>query len=308
MKTICFLNNKGGVGKSVSVITIAHMMASRGLKVLLVDIDPQGNSSNLFSEIDSMTLLKNRLLKLPEPNIMSVGNLFVEKDVDIHECIKKTDYENLDIIPSLLTLSEIEEQLKADIKTPQQFRLKRHFSVIKDEYDYCLIDCSPSINILNINALVASDSVYVPILCEAWSAIGMTTIKNLVELVQDYNEGLVFEGYFFTQWSRNRNVNIAVYNMLAEYAYDLMIPLTIARSKLAQEMTLYQAPIMDLDKNAREHITRDYLKLMEYIISNHKKELKAQYKKELDESIKEVLIKRAERQSKLERVENNHGI
>lgn len=297
MKTICFLNNKGGVGKSVSVVTLAHMMAVNGMRVLLVDIDPQGNSSNLFSEVDSMTLLRNRLLKLPEPNILSVGNLFIDKDIDIHTCIKKTKYENLDILPSLLTLSEIEEQLKADIKTPQQFRLKRHFAAIKEEYDYCLIDCSPSINILNVNALVASDSVYVPILCEAWSAIGMTTIKNLIEVVQDYNEGLVFEGYFFTQWARNKNVNIAVYNMLAEYAYDMMIPLTISRSKLAQEMTLSQLPIMDMDKNVKERITKDYLKLMRYILSKNKQELKAQFKQELDDSIREILVRRSERQT-----------
>ena len=142
MKKICFLNNKGGVGKSASVITIAHMMAEKGLKVLLVDIDPQGNTSNMFSEVDVITLLTNRLLNIPETDIPSVGDLFVNRNADIKKCIRKTDYEGLDIIPSLLTLSEIEEQLKADITTPQQFRLKKHLEKVKDEYDFCLIDCS----------------------------------------------------------------------------------------------------------------------------------------------------------------------
>lgn len=295
MKRICFLNNKGGVGKSVSVITIAHMLAEKGLKVLLVDVDPQGNTSNMFSEVDVITLLKNRLLNIPEANIPSVGDLFINRNADIHQCIRKTEYEGLDIIPSLLTLSEIEEQLKADITTPQQFRLKKHLDKVKCEYDFCLIDCSPSINILNVNALVASDSVYVPIQCEAWSAIGMTSIKNLVEVVQDYNPGLRFEGYFFTQWNRSENINIAVYNLLSQYTYDYMIPLTIARSRLAKEMSILQVPIKEMDKNAREKITKDYLKLTEYIMSNNKQELKEVYKKELDTSINEILLKRRNR-------------
>ena len=286
------------MGKSASVITIAHMMAEKGLKVLLVDIDPQGNTSNMFSEVDVITLLTNRLLNIPETDIPSVGDLFVNRNADIKKCIRKTDYEGLDIIPSLLTLSEIEEQLKADITTPQQFRLKKHLEKVKDEYDFCLIDCSPSINILNVNALVASDSVYVPILCEAWSAIGMTSIKNLIEVVQDYNPGLKFEGYFFTQWSRTENVNISVYNLLSQYTFDYMIPLTIARSKLVKEMSVLQVPIKEMDKNAREKITRDYLKLTDYILSNNKQELKKQYKKELDSSIEEILLKRKNRKSR----------
>ena len=145
---------------------------------------------------------------------------------------------------------------------------------------------------------MASDSVYVPILCEAWSAIGMTSIKNLIEVVQDYNPGLKFEGYFFTQWSRTENVNISVYNLLSQYTFDYMIPLTIARSKLVKEMSVLQVPIKEMDKNAREKITRDYLKLTDYILSNNKQELKKQYKKELDSSIEEILLKRKNRKSR----------
>lgn len=301
MKTISFLNNKGGVGKTASMITIAHMISEMGKRVLMIDVDPQGNSSSMYSDIDVITLLENRLRKIPEVNIPSVGDLFINRNADIHKCIQHTEYDGLDIIPSLLTLSEIEEQLKADITTPQQFRLKMHLSKIKDEYDYCLIDCSPSINILNINALAASDCVYAPIQCEAWSAIGMTSVMNLVEVVQNYNPNLKYEGFFFTQWNRSENVNIAVYNLLAQYVYNDMIPITICRSNMIKEMSFTQTPIKVVDKNARKKITRDYLRLTEYILSDNKDQLKERYKDELDASINDLLLKRQNRSKKSEK-------
>lgn len=115
MKTIIFLNNKGGVGKTASVTTIAHMLAEEfHKKVLLVDLDPQMNASCLYSEIDFVNLF-SRIHSGEDvaPDTYSIEDLLLDPELDIHKCIRKTDYENLDIIPSYLTLSEAEERMKA---------------------------------------------------------------------------------------------------------------------------------------------------------------------------------------------------
>ena len=110
MKTIVFLNNKGGVGKTASVTTIAHMLSAvHGKKVLLVDLDPQMNSSMMYSDIDFINIFRDVYSGRQKRIRQSVETLFLEKNADIHDCIVHTDYENLDIIPSCLTLSEDEE-------------------------------------------------------------------------------------------------------------------------------------------------------------------------------------------------------
>lgn len=119
MKVLSFLNNKGGVGKTASVSTLSHLLAAEyGKRVLIVDLEPQGNVSNLFGQMDIIALIKARRGEPIETVPYSVGDLLVNTDMDVHTAVKRTNYTNLDIIPSLPTLSAIEEQLKADIKTP----------------------------------------------------------------------------------------------------------------------------------------------------------------------------------------------
>lgn len=271
MKVISFLNNKGGVGKTATTATVAHILATLyNKKVLLIDIDPQGNCSSLYSQIKMIDLLSSLLRDIPtESPEKTVEDLFLNTNTDIHETIRATDYKNLDIIPALLTLSECEEILKADIRTPQQFRLKKHLEAIKDEYDYCLIDCSPSINILNINSLVASDEVYIPLKCDAWSATGMCIAKKLVKTVQSYNSNLKLAGCFFTQWEGKKNVSQTTYELLQAFVPDLLLPITISKSKLVEELSYVQKPLLEYDTSKiKSKVTQDYIKLTEYII-NH---------------------------------------
>lgn len=271
MKTISFLNNKGGVGKTASTSTIAHMISAlHKKKVLLIDIDPQGNLSSLFSQTQMVELLASLLKDLPTANAeKTVEDLLLNAELDIHECIRHTDYENLDIIPSLLTLSECEEMLKADIRTPQQFKLKNHLDKISSEYDFCIIDCSPSINILNINALVASDQVYIPLKCDAWSATGMCIAKKLVKTVSSYNNKLQLAGCFFTQWEGVKNVSKTTYELLSAFVPDLLLPVTISKSKLIEELSYCQKPLLEYDNGKeKSKVTKDYIKLTDYIV-NH---------------------------------------
>lgn len=271
METIAFLNNKGGVGKTASTSTIAHMLTSvHGKKVLLIDIDPQGNCSSLYSDTDMVSLLTSLLKNLPvDEKEKSVEDLFMNSSIDIHDCIKKTKYQNLDIIPALLTLSECENMLKADITTPQQFRLKTHLDKIYDEYDYCLIDCSPSVNLLNINGLVAADRVYIPLKCDAWSAVGMCIARNLIKTVQSYNPRLKLAGCFFTQWEGVKNVSKTTHELLSAFIPGLLLPITIAKSKLMEELSYTQEPLLVYDNGKiKSKVTQDYLALTDYILNN----------------------------------------
>lgn len=268
MKTIIFLNNKGGVGKTASVTTIAHMLATwHHKKVLLVDLDPQMNSSMMYSDIDFVNIFQDVYNGRQSRNKKSVETLFLDRNADIHDCIVHTDYENLDIIPSCLTLSEVEELMKADVMTPQQFKLQKHLKNVQNEYDYCIIDTSPSISIININGLVAADELYIPLRCDGGSLLGVSIIMNIYNTVAEYNPGLKIGGMFFTQWNGRKNVSKTVYALLEEIFGKYIIPITISTSKNIEESSLMQIPLLAYDSGkSKSRVTEDYLKLTEYIL------------------------------------------
>lgn len=268
MRTITFINNKGGVGKSSSSVIVAHMLTQMGKKVLFVDVDPQGNSSSIFSDLDVIDLLANMIQGTETNQEVTVQDLFINSKMDIHEAIRKTRYENLDVIPALLTLAEIEEQLKADIKMPQQFRLKNHFKKIENEYDYYVIDCSPSISILNVNALAAADEVYLPVRCDGWSAVGVVVSKRLIDTVSEYNPALKIGGYFFTHFNARKKISKEILTLLNVILPEYFIPVTIPQSKDIEEMSVTGIPIGELDKNRKRKITQNYWELTKYIASN----------------------------------------
>lgn len=268
MKTIIFLNNKGGVGKTASVTTIAHMLATKyNKKTLLIDLDPQMNSTTMYSEVDFVSLFYNIYKGTCQNNQKSVEDLLLKRVDDVHECIRHTKYQNLDIIPSYLTLSEAEELMKADVKTPQQFRLKKYLNSLQDEYDYCIIDSSPSVSIINVNGLVAADEVYVPLRCDGGSLLGVAIIMNLFETVSEYNTDLKMGGMFFTQWNGRKNVSKSVYELLSEMFGNYILPIAISTSKNLEESSLVQEPLLAYDSGKNKcKATQDYLALTEYIL------------------------------------------
>lgn len=276
MKTIAIINNKGGVGKTASVTTIGHMMAKlHNKRVLLIDLDPQGNTSGAFSETDFFEIFFSTLERRKAKTEPSIEDVLLNPGMDIHEAIKKTDYENLDIIPAHLTLSECEERLKADVTTPQQFKLKQQLRKVEKEYDYCLIDCSPSISILNINGLAASNEVYIPMRSDGNSCIGLAITKNLVETVSSYNPELKIGGVFMTQYNGRKNVAKEIYNILEKVlpSYDIpLLPFQIATTKLLEENTFEQKPLLEVDNGKnKSKATLAYMDLTEYILAPNKK-------------------------------------
>lgn len=282
MKTIAFINNKGGVGKTASVTTIGHMMATLyNKKVLLIDLDPQGNTSSRYSKIDFFEIFLSIMERRPAQTELSIEDVLMNPGLDIHEAIKNTNYKDLDIIPSHLTLSEVEERLKADITTPQQFKLKQQLKKVADEYDYCLIDCSPSISILNINGLTASDEVYIPLKNDGDSCIGLAITRNLVETVSDYNPKLHIGGVFMTQYNSRKNVAKELYailqDILPQYGIPLL-PIQIGTTKFLEENTLEQKPLLEVDSGKNKcAATLAYMKLTEYILAPNKDVFLTQY-------------------------------
>lgn len=269
MKTIVFFNNKGGVGKTASVTTVAHMLATEyQKKVLLIDLDPQMNSTCMFSDVDFVEQFKQNYSREYHRIEKSIEDLLLDKNMDIHECIKETKYENLDIIPSFLTLSEAEERMKADVRSPQQFRLQRHLFNVQNEYDYCIIDTSPSVSIININGLVAADEVYLPLRCDGGSLLGVSMTMNIVETVAEYNPKLKVGGMFFTQWNGRKNVSKVVYDLLQNTFSEFILPVTIRSSKNIEEGSIVQIPLLAYDSGQNKSgVTEDYMKLTEYIVN-----------------------------------------
>ena len=270
MKTIIFLNNKGGVGKTASVTTVAHMLATvYNKKVLLVDLDPQMNTTCMFNEVDFVEQFYEIYQGTCKKKEYSVEDLLLDKELDIHECIRRTEYKNLDIIPAFLTLSEAEERMKADVRSPQQFRLQKHLKRVQNEYDYCIIDSSPSISIININGLVAADRVYIPLRCDGGSLLGISITMNLCETVAEYNSNLEVGGMFFTQWNGRKNVSKVVYDLVDDIFHDYLLPITIGSSKNIEEGSLAQIPLLAYDSGKnKSNITKEYLKLTEYIMEH----------------------------------------
>lgn len=275
MKVISLLNDKGGVGKTSSSVNLSVMIAKKikdkGGRVLLIDVDPQGNTSMILNQMDVMNILTNVITGENTQHGYTVQDLFINAELNIHETIKKTRIDNLDIIPSLLTLSEIEELLKADVRTPQQFRLRKHLKAIENEYDYCLIDCSPSVNILNINALAASHEVFIPCRPDAYSAIGLVIVKRLIDTVQDYNPELEIGGYYYTPWNGRKNISRQVHAILNAYMPDKFVPVVIPQNKFVEEMSITQKTLLDMDKNMKYATTRGFWELAQYIIDNQSK-------------------------------------
>lgn len=159
--------------------------------------------------------------------------------------------------------------MKADVCTPPQFCLREHLQTLQDEYDYCIIDTSPSVSIVNINGLVAADTIYVPLRSDGGSLLGAAIVMNIFKTVQTYNASLKMGGMFFTQWNSRKNVSQAVYDLLSDEFGEYLLPIQIGTSKNVEECSLVQKPLLAYDDGKKKNrVTEDYLKLTEYIM-NH---------------------------------------
>lgn len=219
-RIIAIANQKGGVGKTTTSINLSACLAEAGKKVLTIDIDPQGNTtSGLGVESDSITNTVYEML---------LGECSLE------DCIIKTDIENLDVVAADVNLAGAEIDL-INIED-REFIIKKSVQTIKSNYDYIIIDCPPSLNMLTVNAMTTADSVLVPIQCEYYALEGLTQLIHTINLVKrKLNPALEIEGIVFTMYDARTNLALQVVenvkNNLKQKIYNTIIPRNI---KLAE--------------------------------------------------------------------------
>jgi chromosome partitioning protein len=215
-KIIAIANQKGGVGKTTTSINLSAALAENGKRVLVIDSDPQGNTTSGFG------IEKNELEN-------SIYELLLG-DCSVEECVIKRENTRLSILPANVNLAAAEVELID--ATSKEFILKREIDYIRDKYDYIIIDCPPSLSLLTINALTTADSVLVPIQCEYYALEGLSQLIYTVNLVKSrLNPELDMEGVVFTMYDSRTNLSEDVVqnvrSVLKQHIFDTIIPRNI---------------------------------------------------------------------------------
>ena len=248
-RIIAGANQKGGVGKTTTSINLAACLAEKGKKVLAVDMDPQGNlTSGLGVDKDSVE--------------KSIYELIIG-EVDIKEVINKEVLENLDIIPTSIDLSAAEiELIGVDDK---EYILRNAIDQVKDQYDFVIIDCPPSLSMLTINAMTTADSVIVPIQCEYYALEGLSQLIHTVELVKDrLNSKLEIEGVVFTMYDARTNLSLQVVENVKDNLQQNIYKTIIPRNIRLAEAPSYGLPINKYDPKSTG--AESYMRLADEVI------------------------------------------
>ena len=234
-RVIAVANQKGGVGKTTTAINLSACLAEKGQKVLAIDMDPQGNMTSGLG-IDKDEVEKN------------IYDLMIGQ-VGVEEVLQKEAIENLDIIPTSIDLSAAEiELIGVDDK---EFIIRNAIAPIKDNYDYIIIDCPPSLSMLTINAMTTADSVLVPIQCEYYALEGLSQLIHTIDLVKDrLNNDLEIEGVVFTMYDARTNLSLQVVENVKENLQQNIYKTIIPRNVRLAEAPSYGQPITLYDSRS----------------------------------------------------------
>ena len=249
-RIISIANQKGGVGKTTTAVNVSAILAKRRKKVMLIDADPQGNaSSGLGLEKETENSLYDVLIN----------------DVDLESTLQDTTIKTLKVCPSNMNLAGAEVELVSQMSREQ--RLKEKLDVIKDDFDFIIIDCPPSLGLITLNAFTASDSVLIPVQCEYCALEGLGQLLNTINLVKKHlNKSLEVEGAVLTMYDMRTNLSNQVVKEVKRYFEDKVYKTVIPRNIKLSEAPSYGMPITLYDPKSKG--ARAYEKLAREILKN----------------------------------------
>ncbi|QUG43679.1 ParA family protein [Psychrobacillus sp. INOP01] len=250
-RIIAIANQKGGVGKTTTSVNLSACLAYLGKKVLLVDIDPQGNASS------GVGVNKGEVQQC-------IYDVLID-DVSVKETIQETKVENLHIVPATISLAGAEIELVSTIS--REVRLKRALQEVQGLYDYIVIDCPPSLGLLTINSLTASDAIIIPVQCEFYALEGLSQLLSTIRLVQKHlNKNLSIDGVLLTMFDARTNLGIQVIEEVKKYFQDKVYKTIIPRNVRLSEAPSHGEPIIIYDPKSRG--AEVYLELAKEVIRN----------------------------------------